>query len=300
MVRQYFRGIRKSTKSTSILTRILEAKVKMKKTVVLLLLILSLTWNWATADNLISQDFESVWDLNTPPTGWTILDLGSEGQQNWFTQDWFKYYFSQWGDTVFAIKVNYQKIENAYDEWLITPDIVLPGEATACSLTFDTYYFDGSSLPTGDSAFTMVSADGGAHWTTLMTYGSNLGSTSVPWYENIDVSSYIGQTIRFAFNLKTHGTTSHSAANTWIIDDIAVWADASVLLSHDANGWGPWGDNPPAGWTIYDYGNPIPAQGSPRDRRTTTTGINITITVGVPMRLVLTGLITTSNGKTNG
>jgi hypothetical protein len=103
MVRQYFRGIRKSTKSTSILTRILEAKVKMKKTVVLLLLILSLTWNWATADNLISQDFESVWDLNTPPTGWTILDLGSEGQQNWFTQDWFKYYFSQWGDTVFAI-----------------------------------------------------------------------------------------------------------------------------------------------------------------------------------------------------
>jgi hypothetical protein len=132
-------------------------------------------------------------------------------------------------------------------------------------LTFDTYYFDGSSLPTGDSAFTMVSADGGAHWTTLMTYGSNLGSTSVPWYENIDVSSYIGQTIRFAFNLKTHGTTSHSAANTWIIDDIAVWADASVLLSHDANGWGPWGDNPPAGWTIYDYGNPIPAQGSPND-----------------------------------
>lgn len=228
------------------------------------MLFLALTWNWAAAVNILSQDFESVWDLNSPPTGWTIIDLGTEGQQCWYIQDWHKRFYSYWDDTVAYI--NYSpRMESEYDEWMITPDIVVPGGASACSLTFDTFYDDAGTTALGDSAFIKISADGGAHWTTLETWGSDMGSLGVRYYANIDFSSYIGQTVRFGFNLKTHGTTSYTAIRTWVIDNVAVWADASTLLSFDFNGWGPWGDNPPAGWTIYDYGVPMPAAGVPNN-----------------------------------
>jgi len=234
----------------------------MKRTLVLLFMMLWLSWNWAAGDNIFSQDFESEWDLNSPPAGWTILDLGTEGLQCWYIQDWHKRYYSYWDDTV--AYVNYSpRMESDYDEWMITPDVIIPGTAHACSLTFATFYDDGNSTALGDSAFIKISADGGAHWATLQTWGSDMGSMSVRYYANIDFSSYAGQTVRFAFNLKTHGTTVYNAIRTWIVDDLAVWADASSLFSFDFNGWGPWGDNPPAGWTIYDYGTPMPAAGVP-------------------------------------
>lgn len=234
----------------------------MKRTLVLLFMMSWLSWNWAAGDNIFSQDFESEWDLIHPPAGWTILDIGSEGLQCWYTQDWHKRYFSYWGDTV--AYVNYSpRMESDYDEWMITPDVIIPGSARACSLTFATFYDDGNSTALGDSAFIKISADGGAHWTTLETWGSDVGSLSARFYANIDFSTYAGQTVRFAFHLKTHGTTVYNAIRTWVVDDVAVWADASSLFSFDFNGWGPWADNPPAGWTIYDYGTPMPAAGVP-------------------------------------
>jgi hypothetical protein len=236
----------------------------MRKTLVLILLLaLPPAWNQAVAENIFSQDFESVWDLNTPPAGWSVIDRGSEGQQCWYTQDWHKIFYSSWADTVFGFFVGGQKLEIGYDEWLITPGVALPGEATACSLTFETFYDDQNTTTLGDTAFIKITTDDGSNWTTLVTWGTDQGSFSAPIPVTIDATSYKGNTVKFAFNLKTHGTTTHSAANRWYVDDIAIWSDASTLLSHDGTGWGPWGDSPPAGWTIYDYGTPAPAQGVP-------------------------------------
>ncbi|UCC79764.1 MAG: choice-of-anchor J domain-containing protein, partial [Candidatus Zixiibacteriota bacterium] len=82
--------------------------------------------------NILSQDFEEVWDPGTPPTGWTIIDNGTEGSQCWFVNDWSKHYYNSWSDTV-AYFYRGVEMETAYDEWLITPDVALSAVATACS-----------------------------------------------------------------------------------------------------------------------------------------------------------------------
>ena len=211
---------------------------------------------------LLSEDFEDgAWgDPSSPPPGWTILDKGTEGSQAWYNQDWHKYYFSAWSDTVARVHHS-PYMEQEYDEWLITPDVVLPGEATACSLTFKTYYDDGGTFANYDSALIKISTDGGSNWTILDTWGSNQGSDYEPFFANYDVTSYAGQSVRFCFQLRTFGYVGFQGIDWWFIDKVNVWADDVSLLFEDFNDWGIGGYNPPAGWEIFDYGIPKPGQG---------------------------------------
>ena len=214
------------------------------------------------ATNLFTQDFEEAWDPGTPPTGWTIIDNGSEGRQSWYNQDWYKYYYTASGFADTVARVYYSpNMEEEYDEWLITPDVVLPGAATACSLTFKTFYDDGGTSANYDTAFIKISTDGGSNWTILDTWGSNQGSGTSPLYANYDVTSYAGETVRFGFHLETFGYVGYLGIDYWYMDKVSVWSDASSLLFEDFNNWGTFGDNPPTGWSIIDDGTPKPGQG---------------------------------------
>ena len=215
------------------------------------------------ATNLFTQDFEEAWDPGTPPTGWTIIDNGSEGRQSWYNQDWYKYYYTASGFADTVARVYYSpNMEEEYDEWLITPDVVLPGAATACSLTFKTFYDDGGTSANYDTAFIKISTDGGSNWTILDTWGSNQGSGTSPLYANYDVTSYAGETVRFGFHLETFGYVGYLGIDYWYMDKVSVWSDASSLLFEDFNNWGTFGDNPPTGWSIIDDGTPKPGQGA--------------------------------------
>jgi len=214
------------------------------------------------ATNIITQDFEETWDPTTPPTGWTIIDNGSDGQQNWYNQDWHKYYYSSSGFADTVARVYYSpNMEEQYDEWLITSDVVLPGGATACSLTFKTYYNDYSTAVDRDSAFILISSDGGTNWDRLDAWDSDQGSSTSPLLANYDITSYAGQTVRAAFQVKTFGYVGYLGMYYWYLDNVAIWSDGSALLNEDFNNWGDWGDNPPTGWSIIDGGTPKPASG---------------------------------------
>jgi hypothetical protein len=217
------------------------------------------------ATTLLSEDFEDAdWgDPDNPPPGWTILDNGNEGQQMWYNQDWHKYYYSASGFADTVARVAYTpSMEEEYDEWLITPDVALPGGATACSLTFKTYYDDGGTSANYDTAFVKISTDGGSNWSIIAQYDANQGTSSSPFLANYDVTSYAGQSVRFAFHLMTFGYVGYLGIDYWYMDQVGVWADAASLLYEDFNGWGPLGDNPPTGWSIIDNGTQIAGQGA--------------------------------------
>jgi hypothetical protein len=209
--------------------------------------------------NIITQDFEEAWTCTGPPTNWTIINGGTEGQQAWWNQDWYKYYNSTWVDTVARFYYS-PAMESTYNEWLITPDVVLPG-AAACTLTFKTWYDDYSTTSNYDTAYVKISTDGGSNWTILATWGTDQGTNAAPVFPVFDITSYAGQTVKVAFNLQTFRQNYLSAAQ-WQIDKVKVIADAATLLNEEFNSWGPWGNNPPTGWTILDNGIPYAAQGA--------------------------------------
>jgi len=209
------------------------------------------------ATNLVTEDFESAWDPGTPPAGWTIIDNGTEGSQCWFNQDWYKYYYSSWSDTVARFYYS-PAMESTYSEWMISPSVVLPGGAAACSLTFNTYYNDDGAGK--DTAYVKITTDGGSNWIDLVVWDSDQGGTT-PGAINLDITAYDGNTIQVAFVLECN-TGLYGDAYWWYLDKVNVWTDASNLLFEDFNNWGPGGDIPPTGWSILDNGVPYPAQGT--------------------------------------
>ncbi|UCE67344.1 MAG: choice-of-anchor J domain-containing protein, partial [Candidatus Zixiibacteriota bacterium] len=209
------------------------------------------------ATTLLSEDFEdAAWgDPSTPPPGWTILDNGTEGTQMWYNDDWYKYYYSTWSDT--TARIYYLgSAEDIYDEWLISPAIVLPGGATACSLTFKHYYND-RLQPGEDTAYVKITTDDGTTWNDVVIWDED--RTTSPYLENLDITAYDGNTVKIAFVLQAN-SGSYNDIYEWRIGYMDVWADAVNLLNEEFNNWGPGGGNPPSSWTIIDNGVPDTAQ----------------------------------------
>ena len=119
---------------------------------------------------------------DNPPSGWGIQDFGAAA---WDNNDWHKYYYSSWSDTV--ARVNYSPIENQ-DDWLITPGANFVG-ATACSLSFYCYYND---LGDTDTLFVLGSSDGVnftdviREWATADTGGTVKANS----FFSIDITSF--------------------------------------------------------------------------------------------------------------
>ncbi len=207
---------------------------------------------------LLSEDFEDAgWgDPDNPPPGWAVSDSGGEGTQCWHLQDWFKNYYTTWADTNARIYYSGGYTEINFDEWMISPAIILPGGATACSLTWKNYYNDDGAGK--DTAYVKITTDGGSNWTNLVVWDQD--HTTSPYLETLDITAYAGNTVQIAYVLQCN-TGSHLDIYEWKIDKVNIWADAANLLNEEFNNWGPGGDNPPAGWTIIDNGTPKPAQG---------------------------------------
>ena len=178
---------------------------------------------------------------DNPPAGWTIIDSGYVNP--WDNNDWYKYYYSTWSSNV--ARVYYSPIENQ-DEWLISSAI----DASTYSnlhLVFKSY------LSSPDSSDVLGSTDGGSNWTTIARYTSSHSTTD--W--DYDISAWAdGQaSVIIAFRYMDYN------GYYWMIDDIAVQEDdginpVNVVFSEDFEGtWGPYGDNPPTGWTIIDNGD---------------------------------------------
>jgi hypothetical protein len=191
---------------------------------------------------VLFEDFNNwgPWGDN-PPSGWAVIDSGY--LPHWDNNDWHKYYYSSW--TSNCARAYYSPIENQ-DEWLIASAINASGYSNL-HLNFKSYL----SLP--DSSDVLGSTDGGSNWITIARYTT--AHTTTTW--DYDISSWAdGQSsVIIAFRYMDYNGLY------WYIDDVTIQEDdgvnpVNVVFSEDFEGtWGPYGDNPPAGWTIIDNGD---------------------------------------------
>jgi hypothetical protein len=204
------------------------------------------TINTVTAIVLF-EDFESPtdWDGSNPPTGWAVLDSGYVNYE-WDNNDWHKYYYSSWSDTV--ARVYYSPIEDQ-DEWLITPPADFTG-ATACSLTFYAYF---NWFSSADTFFIVGSSDGVNFTDSIDTWVSDQGSTTKSSsFFAYDITAYADEEDGYQVAFRYVGNNGLYA----YVDDATLIKDATQQVYTDFNGWGPYGDNPPTGWTILDVHGP--------------------------------------------
>jgi bacillopeptidase F (M6 metalloprotease family) len=96
------------------------------------------------------------------------------------------------------------------DSRLITPKVTLPGVATM--LRFVHWH----SLANADSGFVEISTDGDL-WTRISTPFTGTGSVWSPYI--IDLASYAGQTVQFAFRIQESSTGLGAG---WYIDDFQI------------------------------------------------------------------------------
>ncbi len=104
----------------------------------------------------------------------------------------------------------------AYD-WLMSPDIELPSTASSVTLDFWHFYsFQFSGATNYDCSNLWISTDNGITWQLMEHYYGNNGAWE---QESFDLTSYAGQSVRFAFQLVSDRS---SGALGWYIDDVEI------------------------------------------------------------------------------
>lgn len=159
-----------------------------------------------TGGDLINATFNSGWD--------NFETISVEGAQVWDRDNTFGQDFSPC-----ARMSGYAGGNFANDDWLITPALNLAGY-TSVTLTFET-----AKNYTGNDIAVKISSDysgdpSTATWTAL---SATLSAGSWTWTAsgNVDLSSYIGQTVYIGIQYTS--TTSEGA--TWEVDNVSVTAE---------------------------------------------------------------------------
>ncbi|MBD3233630.1 MAG: T9SS type A sorting domain-containing protein [candidate division Zixibacteria bacterium] len=206
------------------------------------------------ADTLISENFSGTLGPieNNPIPGWTVID---NGIQEWDETSWSRYennaYPEYWnGDLA---RVLFDGV-NAIGDWLISPSVDCSAEGTV-NFSFKQRHSNSNSNP--DTAFVLGSVDGGDTWAhQIAVYDTSIGALNDPDTAIFDISSWAAgeSDVKIAFYLQGYYVLS------WYIDEPTIEGDVTdTLLYEDFNGeWGPYGDNPPAGWTIINEYGPDP------------------------------------------
>jgi hypothetical protein len=180
--------------------------------------------------SLWSDDFESFTAGSYGfPEGWSNTSINPTGR-------WYMYASAQ---TYSASTYPYVKEAgsdgNAQDEQLISP-VIDCSALTAVNVQFTKYFYASS---TGDATFTLYgSNDGGATWPyTLCTY-----STTSSTAENISITSWAAgsNNVRLKFQF---ASPADATLSSYLYFD-------NLWVGQVRGNWGPYGDNPPYGWTI--------------------------------------------------
>lgn len=208
-----------------------------------------------SVDTLLFENFsgaEGPFALNPLP-GWVVID---SGVPEWDETSWSRYdntsYGQYWnGDLCRVIFSG----TNSIGDWLISPILDCSNEL-AVSLSFKHRHQNRSSTLT-DTAFVLGSTDGGRNWDHLIYMAvQTVGSMTSPDTIQEDITSWAAgyDSVRIAFYLKGDNVL------TWYLDEPFVGGISNdTLLYEDFNGvWGPFGNQPPAGWHIINEVIPDP------------------------------------------
>ena len=147
---------------------------------------------------------------STLPSSWTTIDNDGDGD-NWFQDSWMAH--TGEGHVISASHNSEYEPLSTLDNYLITPDITIPSSV----LPILTFWY--SSLYNNPAYFLVKVGNAGASnvsdFSTLVPEVTS--SSTYTKSDNIDLSSYAGQTIRLAF---VH--TPPTDVTYLLIDDIVV------------------------------------------------------------------------------
>ena len=103
------------------------------------------------------------------------------------------------------------------DEWIITPEITLTQE----SILYFWSFYGGYDQPTDDHDYVKISTDNGCSWETIIDLSYDLPTNMWDYEVGIDLSDYVGDTIRIAFNRYFEGPWEN-VIHDWCIDDVRI------------------------------------------------------------------------------
>jgi len=209
----------------------------------------------ASVDSLLFEDFNGPEGpfADNPMPGWTVID---SGVPEWDETSWSLYdppsnYEPYWNGNLARV---FFAGNDAIADWLISPVIDCSDES---DVTFSFKHRHSNSSSNPDTAFVFGSIDGGLNWDyTVFVTDSSMGEYTHPDTQVIDISAWAAgnDNIKIAFCLRGYYVL------TWHIDEPFIEGDVTdTLLYEDFNGpWGPFGNNPPAGWAIINEIQPDP------------------------------------------
>jgi hypothetical protein len=188
---------------------------------------------------LFTEDFESYMPATPvfPPVGWSI--------QNTSSSTWYKY------------SSGYARCSEdntgAQDEWLISETF----DCSALPVVGISMYFY-MATPNDDYVEILGSTDNGVTWNNMIVNITGYMSSALRSY---DITSWAAGQSQVKIAWRWVSGASLTGSDYMYFRQFKIGAPSYVAsgVSEDFNGaWGTYGDNPPAGWTILDFGSESP------------------------------------------
>ncbi len=194
-----------------------------------------LTWTGTSASYNIdyrtaayTDGFSEEFSTTSAPSGWTrysgALNTDGTGPTSTYSGGW------NFGTNQFSSIHAYMNVYSTNKYWLVTPSVTI---GNGYNMSFDVAYtaYNSTSAAgttgTDDRFCVLISTDEKAHWTILREW-NNAGTgdavlNDIPvtfqTINDIDISSYKGQTVYFAFYGES---TTSNADNTLRIDNVSI------------------------------------------------------------------------------
>jgi hypothetical protein len=188
----------------------------------------------ATADLIGYSDYVDEYFNNYVPgyyllpTGWTVLQSGNK----------------TWTPLSSGYVQCYEAVNSQQGEWLISPSMSTIGMPTV-KLQYYVYFYKYSL---GNTYVEVLgSADGGATWPTLIkTYTASAYGVN----EVFDISSWAANQPNVKIAFVFYSDNDAYSSSYMNMDNFFVGSDVATSAESFDGTWGPYGDNPPTGWTI--------------------------------------------------
>ena len=176
-----------------------------------------------------------------PPTGWSIIQTDPD-------QTWFKYLPTG----LMRARCQESGSAGAQDEWLITGTIDC---STLTGVLMKYYRYKYHYTSNTDSYIEMLgSTDNGVTWPNLIYNYTSLDA-NYGFTEEYDLTSWAAGESEVKIAWRFVSTDDTSKTEYFYFDDLSISSIGTPLVTEDFETWGPYGDVPPAGWTILDFGD---------------------------------------------
>jgi hypothetical protein len=260
--------------------------------------------SWTSAATLATQCgnitvFPSIFDFATYlPICWQEGDLGdltagpsTIGSSS--TSDWVEDGFLNSGSTGSA-KMNIDAANGS--EWLLSSFYTIPATGFRVKYSVGATNWNVTTAVTNweaDDLVELLVSTSNTNWTVLKTYNASNVPSNLGQVDNVDISAYNGQTVRFAFRA-FEGTSNGSADIDFFIDNFTIEQTPNTWIGNTSNSWSTAGN-----WSL----NTVPTTGdnvviSSNGTNAPVLDADMTIPAGKSLTISGTGTLTIAPGKT--